>query len=58
MEKQKNGYVKKEMMENKINNIRRYYEERLKERPSTIQIIALGISCFALGVSLSRLIIK
>lgn len=41
----------------RIKNIRKYYEEKLQNKPSTTQIISFGISCFALGVSLAKFFI-
>ncbi len=37
----------------KINEL----EEKLKYKPSAIQIIAFGLSCFTLGVSIAKFII-
>lgn len=36
---------------------REYYEDKLKEKPNAIQIIAFGVSCFSLGFSLAKLFI-
>ncbi len=46
----------KEDVYKKIQQIKDYYEEKLKEKPNAIQITSLGISCFALGISVSSLI--
>lgn len=35
-----------------------YYEDKLSNKPSATQIIALGLSCFTLGVSLAKLFLK
>lgn len=42
----------------KVELIKERYEEELKLKPSTTQIVAFGISCFALGVSLAKLFLK
>ena len=33
-------------------------EEKLKYKPSAIQIIALGLSCFALGMSIAKILVS
>lgn len=43
--------------ERALNEQREYYEDKLKEKPSAIQILALGVSCFSLGFSLAKLFI-
>ncbi len=35
-----------------------YYEEKIRNKPNAIQIIAFGMNCFALGISVATLIIK
>lgn len=35
-----------------------FLADETKKRPSALQIIAFGMSCFALGVSVARLFLK
>ena len=53
--KEEKMYTQEEVYR-KLNIISDYYKEKLKEKPSTIQIISLSFSCFALGLSVSTLI--
>ncbi len=48
----------KEDVYKKIQQIKDYYEEKLKEKPNAIQIVSLSFSCFALGVSIARLFLR
>ncbi len=41
-----------------IQEVRDYYEQKLREKPNAIQIISLAISCFVLGVSIAKLFLK
>lgn len=43
-----------ELLEFKIYKL----EEKLKNKPNAIQITAFGISCFALGISIAKIIAK
>lgn len=45
----------KEKLSTHAMQIKEHYEEQLKAKPSTIQIIAFGVSCFALGVSMAEI---
>ena len=46
----------KEDVYKKIQQIKDYYEEKLKEKPNAIQMTLLGIDCFTLGFSIATLI--
>ena len=48
-------YTKEELYK-KIQQIKDYYEEKLKEKPNAIQMTLLGIDCFTLGFSIATLI--
>lgn len=50
-------YTKQELYQ-KVQLIKDYYEQKLKEKPNAIQIISLSFSCFALGVSIARLFLR